>query len=65
MIWLAGASAIRLMGLGVGVLLPAMIARDTLERLRGADWAELQTRIKVPRSKVYMAVIRAFAGRTG
>lgn len=51
--------------LRAATVLPAMIARDTLERLRGADWAELQTRIKVPRSKVYLAVIRAFAGRTG
>ena len=59
------ADKLRSRRLRAATVLPAMIARDTLERLRGADWAGLQTRIKVPRSRVYLAVIRAFAGCTG
>ena len=43
-------------------VLPAMLARETLRRLRGADWDGLQTRVKVPRSQVYLALVRAFAG---
>lgn len=51
--------------LRAATVLPAMIARDTLERLRGADWPALRARIKVPRSKIYLAVARAFAGCVG
>jgi farnesyl-diphosphate farnesyltransferase len=43
-------------------LLPAMIARETLEHMQGADFESLQRRIKVPRSRVYLALTRAFAG---
>ncbi len=46
--------------LRAATVLPAMLARETLERLRDADWAALQTRIKVPRSRVYLALGRAF-----
>lgn len=51
--------------LRAATVLPAMIARDTLERLRGADWATLRARVKVPRSSVYCSVLRAFAGCIG
>lgn len=51
--------------LRVATVLPAMIARETLERLRGADLATLQARVKVPRSRVYLSVLRAFAGFPG
>ena len=40
--------------------LPALLARKTLEPLRGATWDMLQTRIKVPRRVVYQSVIGAF-----
>ncbi len=46
--------------LRAATVLPAMIARATLEPLRGASWEILQTRIKVPRSVVYRSMIRAF-----
>jgi farnesyl-diphosphate farnesyltransferase len=41
--------------------LPAMIARDTLFRMRGVDWETLAARVRVPRSRVYLAVLRALA----
>lgn len=41
-------------------VLPAMIARKTLESLRSTTWEALQTRIKIPRSEIYRSVIRAF-----
>lgn len=40
--------------------LPALIARKTLEPLRGAGWEALQIRTKVPRRVVYQSLIRAF-----
>jgi farnesyl-diphosphate farnesyltransferase len=46
--------------LRAATLLPAMIARQTLEQLRGVSWEALQTRIKVSRSFVYRSLIRAF-----
>jgi len=51
--------------LRAATVLPAMIARETLDRLRGATWETLQTRIKVPRARVYLALARAVAGRPG
>lgn len=38
-------------------VLPAMIARDTLQRLVTADWETLEKRVKVPRSRIYQALI--------
>ena len=40
-------------------VLPAMIARKTLEPLRKITWETLQKRTKVPRSAIYRSVIRA------
>ncbi|MEI6605670.1 MAG: squalene/phytoene synthase family protein [Verrucomicrobiota bacterium] len=40
--------------------LPALLATETLARLRGATWQTLQARIKVPRHRVYMLLLRAF-----
>ncbi len=40
--------------------LPALLARKTLEPLRGATWVALQTRTKIPRRLVYQSVIGAF-----
>jgi farnesyl-diphosphate farnesyltransferase len=39
--------------------LPALLAAETLDLLRGATWESLQTRIKVPRSRVYALLLRA------
>lgn len=41
-------------------VLPALLARKTLEPLRDATWNDLQSRIKVPRSAVYRSLVRAF-----
>jgi farnesyl-diphosphate farnesyltransferase len=49
--------------LRAATVLPAMIARETLERLRDAGWDDLQTRVKVPRARVYLALARALTGR--
>lgn len=40
--------------------LPAMLARETLASLEGADWQALGQRIKVPRGRVYQSLLRAF-----
>lgn len=42
--------------------LPALIARGTLDRMRGIGWPALQARVKVPRRHVYQALLRAVAG---
>ena len=39
--------------------LPALIARETLERLHASDWQQLQRRIKVPRHRIYQLLARA------
>ena len=44
-------------------VLPAILARETLQRLRGATWEALQQHIKVPRKRVYLALARAVVGR--
>jgi farnesyl-diphosphate farnesyltransferase len=54
------AKSLRSRRLRAATALPALIARKTLKPLRYASWEELQHRIKVPRSAVYRAVIRAF-----
>jgi farnesyl-diphosphate farnesyltransferase len=41
-------------------VLPAMIARETLALLQAAGPDAMQNRIKVPRAKVYLALLRAF-----
>lgn len=41
-------------------VLPAMIARDTLALLQAAGPDAMKTRIKVPRTRVYLALLRAF-----
>lgn len=40
-------------------VLPALLATETLDRLRGASWEALQTRLKVPRRRVYRLLLRA------
>lgn len=54
------ASSLHSRRLRAATVLPALIARKTLEPLRGATWEALQTRIKVPRSVVYRTLIQAF-----
>ena len=54
------AKSLRSRRLRAATVLPALIARKTLEPLRDVTWDALQHRIKVPRSAVYQAVIRAF-----
>ncbi len=41
-------------------VLPAMLGRETLRRLRDAGPDALRMRIKVPRSTVYLSILRAF-----
>lgn len=48
--------------LEAATVLPAMLARETLERLRGADWETLAARVKVPRARVYQLLLRALWG---
>ena len=54
------AKSLRSRRLRAATVLPALIARKTLEPLRDATWEALQHRIKVRRSGVYQAVVRAF-----
>lgn len=46
--------------LRAATVLPALIARKTLEPLHRATWEELQKKIKVPRKEIYQSVVRAF-----
>lgn len=46
--------------LRAATVLPALIARESLETLERATWEQLQTRIKVRRSFVYRSLFRAF-----
>lgn len=46
-------------------LLPAQIARETLDRLATADWDGLCRRVKIPRRRVYLALFRALVGKPG
>jgi len=54
------AESLRSRRLRAATVLPAMIARETLGRMQGADWQTLQARVKVPRARVYLALVRAF-----
>lgn len=45
--------------LRAATMLPALIARETLQPLARVMWGELNERIKVPRSKVYGLMLRA------
>jgi farnesyl-diphosphate farnesyltransferase len=56
------AGSLRSRRLRVASVLPAMIARETLHKMRGATWETLENRIKVPRSFVYSSLIRALLG---
>jgi len=58
----AYAATLRSRRLRAATVLPAMLARETLQRLRDASWEDLQTRIRIPRSRVYLALVRAFGG---
>ncbi|RYD29491.1 MAG: hypothetical protein EOP87_18240 [Verrucomicrobiaceae bacterium] len=55
----AYAETLCLRRLRAATLLPALIARETLEPLRSVMWTDLRERIKVPRSKVYGLLMRA------
>ncbi len=61
--WLAQgrdyAASLHLRRLRAASLLPALLASATLERLRGASWATLQARVKIPRRRVYALLLRA------
>lgn len=56
------AETLRSRRLRAATALPALLARETLERMRGADWQTLQARVKVPRARVYLALLRAGFG---
>jgi farnesyl-diphosphate farnesyltransferase len=45
--------------------LPAMLAVETLDGMRGADWERLEGRVKVPRRRVYGLLVRSFFGLFG
>ena len=45
--------------------LPAMIGRETIALMKDASWESLEAGVKIPRSRVYQLLLRAFAGRFG
>jgi len=59
------AAGLKIRRLKAATVLPAMIARETLVPLRGVSWQSLQSRVKVPRRRVYLALLRAMAGGGG
>jgi len=58
----AYARSLRSRRIRVATVLPAMIAAETLERMRGAGMETLRARVKVPRRRVWLALVRAWAG---
>lgn len=55
------AEALRSKRLRVASVLPAAIAEETIELLEVSSLAELEPRIRVPRSRVYLMFLRALA----
>lgn len=53
-------SALRSKRLRIASALPAMIGSETLRRMEGAEFADLEAGIKVPRRQVYSLMLRAF-----
>lgn len=43
--------------------LPALLAAETLNRLRGVTWETLRARVKVPRRRVYALLLHAFTAK--
>lgn len=56
------AESLRSWRVRVATVMPAMLAVQTLDRLRGAGMETLRARVKVPRCGVWLALIRAWAG---
>lgn len=56
----AYAASLRSRRARVASQLPALLAEKTLQKLNGVRWAELESRIKIPRSEVYRSLIGAF-----
>lgn len=54
------AATLRSRRLRAATVLPALIARKTLEPMKDASWEQLKARIKIPRRIVYHALARAF-----
>lgn len=57
------AAALRMRRLRAATVLPAWLALETLEALRGADWERLSQRVKVPRRRVYRLLWEAWIWR--
>jgi len=43
-------------------LLPALIAVETLHAMRGAEWSDLEKRIKIPRRRIYQLFLQSLLG---
>jgi farnesyl-diphosphate farnesyltransferase len=56
----AYAATLRIRRLRAASALPVLLARKTVEPLRGASWEKLRQRRKIPRSAVYLSLISAF-----
>jgi len=54
------ASSLRIRRLRAATVLPALIAEDTLKRLKDVSWETLSRRVKTPRIKVYQLLAKAF-----
>lgn len=54
------ASTLRQRRLRAATVLPALIAKDTLDLLENVSWGSLQRRVKVSRSDVFRALAEAF-----
>lgn len=58
------ADALETRRLRASSVLPARIALETIERLESAGWQTLEQRVKVPRSRVYRALVTSFLRRS-
>lgn len=53
------ARTLRTRRLRAASVLPALLANETLNLLSGADWQTLESRVKVPRRRVYLLLLQA------
>ncbi|MFT4176630.1 MAG: squalene/phytoene synthase family protein [Luteolibacter sp.] len=53
------ADSLRMRRLRAASRLPALLAASTLTKMRGASWARLESRVKVPRYQVYWLMLKS------
>ncbi|HEY8960823.1 MAG TPA: hypothetical protein VIM57_01370, partial [Luteolibacter sp.] len=55
------AETLKMRRLRAATVLPAWLADETLQAMREASWEELRRRVKVPRSRVYLLLVKSLS----